>query len=151
MSLFIEKSKTGKTTFDVRIVITFGRLMIEKKKTWVSQMFVKIYQSVHHDLSSLYLLCYKYYISLCGWIYSYILMSLGYIYLGVILQSHRIVVCNFLTFFFFLVRGTLMAYGSSQSRGQIGAAAAGLHYSHSNTRSKPCLSPTLQLTATSDP
>ena len=29
-----------------------------------------------------------------------------------------------------------VAYGGSQARGQIGAAAAGLHHSHSNTRSK---------------
>ena len=31
---------------------------------------------------------------------------------------------------------------SSQARGQIGAVAAGLHHSHSNARSKPCLPPT---------
>ena len=37
-------------------------------------------------------------------------------------------------------------YGSSYATGQIGAAAAaGLHYSHSNAGSKPCLQPTLQL------
>ena len=34
------------------------------------------------------------------------------------------------------------AYGGSQSRGLIGAAAAGLHHSHSNLGSKPCLPPT---------
>ena len=39
----------------------------------------------------------------------------------------------------------------SQARGPIGAAAAGLHHSHSNTRSKPHLRPTPQLTATLDP
>ena len=36
-----------------------------------------------------------------------------------------------LTFFFFL-RPTPMAYGSSQARGRIGAGAPGLHHSHSN-------------------
>ena len=38
-------------------------------------------------------------------------------------------------FFFFLFMATLTACGSSQGRGQIRAAAAGLHRSHSNTRS----------------
>ena len=32
---------------------------------------------------------------------------------------------------------TPAAYGISQARGQIGAAASGLHHSHSNTRSEP--------------
>ena len=31
------------------------------------------------------------------------------------------------------------AYGSSQARDQIGSAAASLHHSHTNTRSKPYL------------
>ena len=44
-----------------------------------------------------------------------------------------------------------MAYGVSQARGLIGAAAAGLHHSHSNVRSKPCLRATPQLTAMPDP
>lgn len=40
------------------------------------------------------------------------------------------------TFFFFLLfRATPVAYGSSQARGRIGAAAAGLCHSHSNARS----------------
>jgi len=42
-------------------------------------------------------------------------------------------------FCFLLFRAAPMAYGSSQARGLIGAAAAGLHHSHSNTRSEPCL------------
>ena len=44
-------------------------------------------------------------------------------------------------FFFFpifgLFRAALLAYGGSQARDQIRAAAAGLHPSHSNTRSEP--------------
>ena len=44
-----------------------------------------------------------------------------------------------------------MAYGGSQAKGQIGAVAAGLHHSHSNAASEPCLRPTTQLTATPDP
>ena len=47
--------------------------------------------------------------------------------------------------------GTPAAHGSSQARGLIKAAAAGLHHSHSNARSELCLQPTLQLTATLDP
>ena len=34
-----------------------------------------------------------------------------------------------------------MAYGSSQVKGRIGAAAAGLHHSHSNAGPKPHLRP----------
>ena len=37
------------------------------------------------------------------------------------------------------------AQGNSQARGRIGAAAAGLHHSHSNTRSEPHLQSTPQL------
>ena len=44
-----------------------------------------------------------------------------------------------------------MAYGGSQTRGWIKAAAAGLHHSHSNTRPEPCLRPTPQLTPMPDP
>ena len=36
---------------------------------------------------------------------------------------------------FFLLRAALLAYGRSQARGQIGASASGLHYSHSKARS----------------
>ena len=45
-----------------------------------------------------------------------------------------------------------MAYGSAQSGGQIGAAAAatGIHHSHSNTRSEPHLLPALHLGAILD-
>ena len=51
----------------------------------------------------------------------------------------------------FCFRATHTAYGGSQTRGQIGAVAAGLHHSRSNARSKPCLQSTPQLTATPDP
>ena len=44
-----------------------------------------------------------------------------------------------------------MAYGGSQSRGQIGAVAAGLRHSHSNARYEPHLRPTPQPTAMPDP
>ena len=53
--------------------------------------------------------------------------------------------------FFGLFRVAPLAYGGSQARGLIGAVAAGLHHSHSNTRSKPRLRPTPLLTAMPDP
>ena len=53
----------------------------------------------------------------------------------------------FLLLFFCLLRATPVAYGGSQAKGLIGATAAGLRQSHSNTRSEPRLQPTTQLTA----
>ena len=54
-------------------------------------------------------------------------------------------------FFLFFIT-TPMAYGSSQTRGLIGASDAGLVYNHSNnTESKPHLRPTLHLVAMPDP
>ena len=58
-----------------------------------------------------------------------------------------------LTFFFFLFafsRATPAAYGGSQARGGIGAVAAGLRQSHSNSGSEPRLQPTPQLMAVPD-
>ena len=61
----------------------------------------------------------------------------------------------FFGFFFFnlkfLFRATPAAYGGSQARDRIGATAAGLGHSHSNTRSKLHLQPTPLLTAMPDP
>ena len=42
-------------------------------------------------------------------------------------------------YFILLFRAIPVAYGSFQARGQIGAAAAGLRYSHSNARLDLCL------------
>ena len=50
------------------------------------------------------------------------------------------------TFVFLLFRVTPAAYGGSQARGQIRAAAASLYHSHSNIGSEPHLRPTSQLT-----
>ena len=55
-----------------------------------------------------------------------------------------------LFFGFCFFRATSTAYGDSQARGQIEAAAASLHHSHGNTRSEPHPQPTLQL-PTRDP
>ena len=63
-----------------------------------------------------------------------------YINIHGIMLTYYIYVCDTacicfgrLSFFlFFLFRAVLVAYGGSQARGPIGAAAAGLHRSHSN-------------------
>ena len=57
----------------------------------------------------------------------------------------------FLSFFFAISGAAPAAYGGSQARGQIRAVAAGLHHSHSNAESQPCLQPTPQFTAMPDP
>ena len=54
-------------------------------------------------------------------------------------------------FVFCLFMAAPKAYGGSQARGLIGAIAAGLHHSHSNSGSEPSLGPTPQLVATLDP
>ena len=64
------------------------------------------------------------------------------------LHSHS---ADFILFLFFgLFRASPAAHGGSQARGLIGAVAASLCQSHSNTRSKLHLRPTPQLTATPD-
>ena len=60
------------------------------------------------------------------------------------------VFCLFVSSFVFF-RAAPAAYGSSQARGLIGAADAGLCQSHNYARSELCLQPTPQLTATPDP
>ena len=57
---------------------------------------------------------------------------------------------RFIIFFFFF-KAAPEAYGSSQARAWIKAVAAGLHHSHSNVGSEPCLWPTQQLIAMPDP
>ena len=56
------------------------------------------------------------------------------------------------TFFsYFLFSTAFIAYGSTQARGQIRAAAAGLYHNHSNVGSKPRLRPIPQLMLMPDP
>ena len=57
----------------------------------------------------------------------------------------------FLFCFVLFFRAALVAFGGSQARGRIRAAAAGLHYSHSHSGFEPCLKPTPQLTGMTDP
>ena len=60
--------------------------------------------------------------------------------------------CNSFFFFFFLLfRAVLAAYGRSQARGLIRAAAASLGHSQRNARSELCLEPVSELSATPDP
>ena len=58
---------------------------------------------------------------------------------------------SFLFFSFFLLGAIPAVCGSSQARGWIGAAGAGLHHSQGNTGSEPHLWSTLQLVAMLDP
>ena len=58
---------------------------------------------------------------------------------------------HLILFYFSLFRAAPVAYGGSQARDRIGAAAAGLCHSHSNVGSETHLQPTPQLTATPDP
>ena len=53
--------------------------------------------------------------------------------------------------FLVILRLRSSAYGGSQARGRIGAVAAGLHHSHSNTGSELRLLLTPHLTAMLDP
>ena len=50
-------------------------------------------------------------------------------------EIHFSISTNLFIYLFLLFRAKLTAYGSSQARGQIGAAAASLHHSHNNTGS----------------
>ena len=65
----------------------------------------------------------------------------------------KIYLLYFLHFFFFFgpLRATPSAYGGSQAKRRIRAAAAALGHSHSNDRSEPHLRPTPQLMAMPDP
>ena len=66
------------------------------------------------------------------------------------LWSFYWVLCWSFLYSFFL-RAAPAAYGNSQAWDKIRAAAANLHHSHSNARSKPHLQPTPQLLAVPDP
>ena len=77
-------------------------------------------------------------------------------YLIVVLISFSLIINDiaylfiFYLFSFLLFRAAPGAHGGSQARDPIRSAAAGLHHSHSNARSQPCLRPTQQLTAMLD-
>ena len=57
----------------------------------------------------------------------------------------------FFLFFFGLFKAAPAAYGGSEARGPVGATAAGLRQSHSNSGSELRLQPPPQLVATPDP
>ena len=68
-------------------------------------------------------------------------------------QRTYFVSCFFVIFlsFFAISWAAPMAHGSSQFRGLIGFVATGLHQSHINAGSEPCLQPTPQFTAVQYP
>ena len=75
------------------------------------------------------------------WIYTHTHTQLMYFAVHLKLTQHSFFFFLFSFFVFCLFRAAHAAYGGSQARGQIGAVAAGLHQSHSNTGSKPHLRP----------
>ena len=79
------------------------------------------------------------------------LVSLGKIPEKFVLQREKLITAFKKNFFFVFSRAAPAAYGGSQARGLIGAVSAGLHHSHSNTRSKPHLQLTPQFPAMPDP
>ena len=73
------------------------------------------------------------------WVFSLIICSLKYslhIVSGLGIQIFSLSKFKCIRFFIslFVFRATPAAYGSFRARGWIGAAAAGLHHSHNNTR-----------------
>ena len=56
-------------------------------------------------------------------------------YVDLITLSNYVFFCLFGWFFFWFFRTAPVAHGGSQGRGQIGATAASLHHSHSNSGS----------------
>ena len=78
------------------------------------------------------------------------------VYMGYTNLSNLIELCTLFSYFYFILffcyfRARPTAYGGSQARGPIGATAASLHNSHSNTGSKPPLRLKPQLTVMTDP
>ena len=65
--------------------------------------------------------------------------------------EYEILRCGFLFFFFCLLGLHPRHVEVSQAKGLMGTVAAGLHQSHSNARSEPCLWTTPQLKAMPDP
>ena len=74
-----------------------------------------------------------------------------YIYIYMYIKEIIYIYIYFFFGLFAFSRAAPGAYGGSRARGLIQAVAAGLHHSHRNARSQPCLQPTPQLTAMPDP
>ena len=74
-----------------------------------------------------------------------------YIFMYIHIHTHTHTHTAFTVSFSFCGGVAPAAYGSSQVRGQIGAAAADLHHSHGNAESEPHFQPTQQLVATLAP
>ena len=70
--------------------------------------------------------------------------NMATVMIGICFPLHLFIL--FYEFYLFIYSFCLTVYGVSQARGWIGAVAAGLRHSHSNTSPEPCLQPTPQLT-----
>ena len=68
--------------------------------------------------------------------FDYIYVFIYIKYMCVYIYIYIYIVLNYFPFLFSFFRATPVAYGSSQVRGQVRAAIASLHHSHSNTGSK---------------
>ena len=79
------------------------------------------------------------------------LCSLAFFLTVLCTLSGSLFACLFVCLFIVFSRAARTAYGGSQARDLIGAVAAGLRQSHSNSGSESHLQPTPQLTATLDP
>ena len=78
-----------------------------------------------------------------GCLFVFLMVSFAVQKLLSLIRSHWFVYLFIYLFIYF--RAAHVAYGSSQARSWIRAAAAGLHHSHSNARTEPPLQPTPQL------
>ena len=78
---------------------------------------------------------------------------MAYLIKSTLREIHKFVISISFSFLFFVLffRDAPVAYGGSQARGQIGAAAVALHHSHRNTRAELHLPPRPQLRAMLDP
>ena len=85
----------------------------------------------------------------------WIILTSGQIHEWVLIEDYTFLPTKIIleTFYLFILlfRATPTEYGGFQAKGRIGAIAAGLYHSHSNTRSELCLWPTPQLRAMPDP
>ena len=124
------------------IFLNYGVLQIDAQKwdCWITRQF-------HFQYCEELPFCFP------QWIYPFTFPPLVYEGSPFSASSPAFIVYRlfFFCFAFLLFRATSEAYGRSQARGPIRAVAAGLHHRQSNTRSKPRLRPTPQLTAMLDP
>ena len=81
-------------------------------------------------------------------IFCFLILFFHFIYYNLNFNIYIYILLSTFIYLFSLFKAALVSYDTSQPRGQIGAAAAGLHHSHNNShaRFKPHMWPTPQLT-----